>query len=144
MSLLPSHVQRAIFVVDANDAGGLLKKALGLDPRGRKSALTPRLFLIGCLLTLQENKQLVMAELYPTLTQAVDLDSQVRLGIRDTTGGKPRFSENAIERFSARLSERLEYGRGSAKDLDDSTRALRRDAVMDVVDAMLRATLPDR
>lgn len=33
-TLLPSDVRRAVYVVDAHDAGGLLAKGLALDPRG--------------------------------------------------------------------------------------------------------------
>ena len=144
MTLLPSDVARATYVVDAHDAGGLLKDALGLDGRGRKSAFTARLFLIGGLLTLQEKKHLVVADIYRTLTTAVDRENQVKLGIRETVLGPPTFSDGAVERFSARLAEKLDYGHGSAPDIDDADREARRVALMGVVDAMLKATLPPR
>ena len=34
---------------------------------------------------------------------------QVKLGIRETVLGPPTFSDGAVERFSARLAEKLDY-----------------------------------
>ena len=142
--LFPSDVQRAVYVVDAHDAGNLLKAAMGLDPRGVKSAFTPRLYLIGAILNVQSNRNLVHADIYRTLTRDIDRQSQVDLGIRDCVVGDALFSVAAIERFSARMSQRLEYGVGSAPGLTDDQRESRHTALAAVNNALLASTLTPR
>lgn len=144
MPVLPSDVRKAAHVVDAGSAGAILKEALGLAPQGRKSALTPRLFLIGALLTVQSQRNLVVADIYRTLTKDLDRQSQVELGVRATAGGNPLFSEKAMERLNHRIGERLEYGRGSAPGLSPEDRAARKAAMAAVVEALLAPTLPPR
>jgi hypothetical protein len=144
VNLLPSDVRKAIYVVDESGAAAILEQALGLAPQGRKSALTPRLFLIGSILSVQSRRHLVIAEIYRTLIHDVDLDLQIELGIVDGATLKSLFSEKSMERFSARLSERLEYGIHSAPDLDNAERERRRMAVVRINDALIAPTLPER
>ena len=144
MTLLPSDVRKAIYVVDESGAPAILEQALGLAPQGRKSALTPRLFLIGSILSVQSRRHLVIAEIYRTLVYDIDLDLQIEMGIVDRTSGRALFSEKSMERFSSRLSEKLEYGQGSAPDLDDAERERRRLAVAHINEALLAPTLPTR
>ncbi len=144
MTLLPSDVRKAIYVVDESGAAAILEQALGLAPQGRKSALTPRLFLIGSILSVQSRRHLVIAEIYRTLVYDIDLDLQIEMGIVGRATGKSLFSEKSMERFSARLSEKLEYGQGSAPDIDDAERERRRLAVARINDALIAPTLPTR
>lgn len=147
MALLPSSVAKAVYIVDHKNAGQLLQDGLRLDARGRKSGFNARLFLIGGLLCVQHKRNAVLADIYRVLTQEIDREWQVKLGIRLTPWGKPTFSAQAIERFSARVSERLEYGLGSAPpspEIDDAERERRRVVVAQVLQAMLDATLVPR
>jgi hypothetical protein len=136
-----------VYIVDHENAGQKLQDGLRLDARGRKSTFNARLFLIGGLLCVQHKRNAVLADIYRILTQEIDREWQVKLGIRDTPWGKPTFSAQAIERFSARLSERLEYGLGSAPpspEMDDTERERRRVVIAQVLQAMLDATLVPR
>ena len=144
MPILPSDVQKAIYIVESHGADRLLQDALRFDGRGRKSPVTPRLFLIGAILTAQSRRNLVMADIHRTLTEGLDHDSQVLLGVRDTHLGPSRLKVAAFERFSAMLSTRLEYGMDSAPDISDEERERRYRAVLAVTDALLDATLPER
>ena len=81
MTLLPSDVRKAMYVVDTDGAADLLQTALGFAPQGRKSALTPRLFLIGAILSVQSRRHIVMEEIFRTLVEDIDLDLQIELGV---------------------------------------------------------------
>ncbi len=144
MALLPSDVAKAVYVVDKNHAGEKLHDGLNLDPRGRKSGLNARLFLIGVLLCIQTRRNAVLADIYRVLTQDMDHDWQVRLGVRTTAGGALTFSMQALDRLSVRIEKMLEYGDGSAPELTDAERERRRAIVMSVAQAMLDATLPTK
>lgn len=139
--LTPTDVAKAVHVVRASGAAEILRELMPKRKAGRPTALTEELFLIGSVLSALEGEGMVLTDVYSVLTERMDRDWQVRLGIRETIAGKPAFSQDAVHRFSGRLSEHLEFGLDSAPTLSSAERAHRRDGTYRMLYALTDETL---
>lgn len=151
----PHQTQMAAYIVDSSGVVDLLLEGIRRDGRGRKTDPTPyRLLMIGGLLSVIDNGTFIIKDIYETLTKNIPLDEQFALGVRSyktnplTGQGKVRvMTISDLYYVTKRISKALDYGKGSAPDLDEKERARRHavvrafsDALMDVFDLGWRSS----
>jgi hypothetical protein len=143
LMLRGSDVDRIAYVVDTSGAADQLDAIIHAGKRksGRTSALTTRTLLIGMLLAAQAGEGLILTSIYSTLIYEIPIDKQIELGVRATISGDPLFAQDTIDRGVRRIIKTLEFGKGSAPDLDDDERAQRQKALLQVLNSMLDVTL---
>lgn len=137
----PDLVAKAVYVIDTSGAAEKFDAFRAKLKSGRPSGLNTRIFFIGCLLAASDGQGHVMTNIYDVLTEEMDADWQVRLGVRDAINGPVRFSKDAVDRMSKTLNEVTAFGEDSAAHLTTEQRAEARDALYDLIDAMLDTTL---
>src|SRR5690606_3145827 len=80
----------------------------------------------------QEGDGFVVTHIYETLTRKIPLDFQLDLGIAqlvtkpDGTRTVEMINKSQLDYVNKRISDRLDYGPGSAPDLEDDERDRRR------------------
>lgn len=136
-------------------AGDRFKEALRGSRRGRKREWDASLWLIGLLLTVHTYQRSHTRKMHQVLTQDVPLDWQYRWGIRKSRPprrGQPQpdwvLSEDDLQNVTRLITKRLDYSRRRFTawlkgDLEEE-RQRRYRVLNSVVDALLKATLPDR
>ncbi len=148
MSVISKNdVKTAVYVIDKSGAAGLLRDALRASPRGRKLPDNLyRNFLIGAFLSIQRGS-FQINDIYKTLTEGIDLDTQFKLGIATPTD-KPdkhgryytKLTRYQLYRIVDRYKEHLSWTKEAAPELSDQQRHERRDKAMAIGDALLAVT----
>lgn len=148
ITVSPALVSRVLYVIDTARVEELLNEAIPRGTQhtrsgrpGRSSGLTWRLFLLGSILSAYVGQGHVLANIYDVLTAHIDRRAQVRLGIRHSVTGDPTFSYDSVARLSLRFAEHFDYGDHAPGDRSPADRAERRDQLLQIMDALLDATL---
>lgn len=140
----PSVAHRAIEVVRRSEADAELLRLLSPRGRGRRPTYNTTAFLVGAILAVQWKGSLVIRDIHRVLTQRLPIDIQRDLEVRKTVAGKDRLiSEKSLYAITEAIGKHLEYGAGSAPDLDDDERARRRRSLLDLMHRLLAVTLPE-
>ena len=147
--ITPHQTQMASYIVDSSGIVELLLDGMRRDGRGRRTDPAPyRLLMIGGLLSVIDNGTFIIKDIHETLTENIPVDEQFALGVRRCTTSRATGNVKVrvmqisdLYYVTKRISKALDYGKGSAPNLDDAERARRRhvvrafsDALMDVFD----------
>jgi hypothetical protein len=138
--------ERACYLVDKYDAAEVFGQWMYPHKQGRRSALTPRTFLIGSLLAIEEEHSMRYDDVYRVLTVKLPPSAMVELGVaerglRDDGQRVARvtLTMDSFYNFTRTLRKRCGGGRnGSTITPEDKT------ALLDVLNRILRATHPTR
>ncbi|MDA8282516.1 MAG: hypothetical protein M0Z42_04275 [Actinomycetota bacterium] len=137
----PDLLAKVVHVVDMSNAVDLLEEGMLRSSRGRRSNHTTlRLFFIGGILSTTLHGSGVIEHMHKVLVEELPLDVQWRLGVRQWVSGTDgQHKERCLTlddfyNLSRRLAKYLDYGIGSAPDLDDDERARRHSVVQTVCD----------
>lgn len=104
---------------------------------GRPRDLDIDVFLAAMMATVDDGRPQTISQVHQTLVN-LDCDYQVRLGV--VRGGR-RVPRTRLYYLMSAIEKAFSYTKASApKDLDESSRVERRDALQDVVDRLLAAT----
>ena len=143
MRIPDSAVDRAAYVIDSQDVTGKFAAAMGFSARGRPRTLPFRSFLIGGLLAVQWEGEFKATVIHRVLTEGLSYAKQRELGVRypDKNGDMQVINTGKLYSLTRRMDERMAYGRLSAPDLDEAERERRRQALQDLIDAILDGSL---
>lgn len=138
--------QRACYLVDAHGAADVFASWLYPNRQGRRSPLTPRSFLIGCLVSIESKGSMRYKDVHRVLTADLPPRAMVELGVAEhvRTGdgrdiARVCLTRDAFYGFTRTLRRRCGGGRnGRPIQTED------KDALLDVVNRILRATHPTR
>lgn len=141
----PSVIARAIEVVRRSNADTVLLALLTPPSRGRRPSYNTTAFLVGSILAVQWKGSLVVRDIHRVLTERLPVDMQRELGVRtlDVHGHERLTTEKDLYAITEAVGKYLEYGAGSAPDLDDDEREQRRAALLDLLHSLLAVTLPE-
>lgn len=142
-----TQVKRALAWATRADVGDDLRRTLSRDGRGFPSPLSVEVFLAGCLLTLQDNRQLTIANILRVLTVDISIDMQRLLGTRHWKIGRGRRTELVItrrpfENMLKRLGEELSWLPSSAPGISETERTRRAALLQSVMDRLIDASKP--
>lgn len=142
-----SQVRRAYGWAERADVGDDLRHILSEDGRGVHSPLTAEAFLAGCLLTLQNNRQLTIVHILRTLTVEISIDMQRLLGVRYWKRRGRRAVElcitrRPIENMLRQLGSRLSYLPSSAPDIPEQEKVRRAELLQSLMDRLIDASKP--
>ena len=139
----PSVIARAIEVVRRSGTDSTLLSLLTPTGRGRRPVYNTTAFLVGALLAVQWKGSLVVRDIHRVLTERLPVDIQRELGVRrPCTKGERITTEKDLYAITEATGRYLEYGTGSAPNLDDDERERRRTALLDLLHSLLAVTLP--
>lgn len=141
----PSVIGRAIEVVRRSNADTVLLALLTPPSRGRRPTYNTTAFLVGSILAVQWKGSLVIRDIHRVLTERLPVDMQRELGVRtlDVHGHERLTTEKDLYAITEAVGKYLEYGAGSAPDLEDDEREQRRAALLDLLHSLLAVTLPE-
>ncbi|GBE23196.1 MAG TPA: hypothetical protein ENH00_13550 [Actinobacteria bacterium] len=140
-----NQTQMVSYIIDSSGVVDLLLDRIRRDGRGRKTDPAPyRLLMIGGLLSVIDNGTFVIKDIYETLTSSIPLDEQFTLGVRRWTRNRLTGEEtvrvmsiNDLYYVTKRISKALDYGKGSAPNLDEEERERRHDVIQAFCDALM-------
>ena len=140
-----NQTQMVSYIIDSSGVVDLLLDGMRRDGRGRKTDPAPyRLLMIGGLLSVIDNGTFVIKDIYETLTKNIPLDEQFTLGVRRWTRNRLTGEEtvrvmsiNDLYYVTKRISKALDYGKGSAPNLDEEERERRHDVIQAFCDVLM-------
>lgn len=139
----PSVIARAVEVVARSGADRELLTLLSPRGSGRRPSYNTTAFLVGAILAVQWKGSLVIRDIHRVLTQRLPIDVQRELGVRRTAKDAERhMTEKDLYAITEAIGIYLDYGQGSAPDLDRAQRTKRRAALLDLMHRLLQVTLP--
>ncbi len=142
-------------VVFDSGAAEKFEAALRKSKAGRPSNFRPSLFLVGMLLAAQMRKHIFLTDMHKALTEELPLETQFAWGIRKAdvaSDGTPDIwllSIDDLQNVSRAVLARLNYSkqrcpdRQTPGDMSDE-RARRYEAITDIMDTLISATLIPR
>lgn len=133
------EVERAAFVVDAFDAAGLLKQAMGWKPQGRPRTLSLRTFLIAGLLAMQAETASFKATAIHKAMMGMSQTMKRELGVRLRNGTD--LPIDAVYTLTKSMRHRLAYSEAAAPGVSPAERQRREAAVNAVADALLDGSI---
>jgi hypothetical protein len=136
------QVRRALAWARRADVGDDLREVLSSDGRGVHSPLTVETFLAGCLLTLQNNRPLTIANVLRVLTVDISVDMQRLLGSRYGGSSELLITRRPLENMLKQLGARLSWLPSSAPELSDQERSRRAALLQSVMDRLIDASKP--
>ncbi len=140
----PSVIARAIEVVHRSGADARLLELLSPKGPGRRPSYNTTAFLVGAILAVQWKGSLVIRNIHRVLTDFLPLDVQRELGVRrPSANGDRLITEKDLYAITEAFGKYLDFGDGSAPDLENHEREARRQVVLDLMHDMLAVTLPE-
>jgi hypothetical protein len=137
----------ACYLVDRYDAAQKLTDFMwkpGLQ--GRRPLLTPRAFLIGCLLTIIDRRTMLYTDVYETLVYRIPIQARLELGVwkgekraDGATVARRVLQKSNLDAFTERLRRQCGGDKHGGRIQPEQKRAL-----LDIVNSILRATHPSR
>lgn len=125
----------------ATDAEALLRPA-GHGGRPRQIAFS--VFFAAVILAAQESKNLSLVRVHKLLTSDLARSYQIALNIiaTSTDGTQRTLTLRQVRYMLEALERKLAHTQGRAPDLDDADRALRKQALQNIMDMLIDATIP--
>lgn len=141
------QVRRAVSWAQRADVGDDIRRVLSNDGRGVPSPLTVETLLAGCLLTLQDNRQLTIVNILQTLTVDISIDMQRLLGTRYWKRRGHRMVElvitrRPVENMLRQVGVRLSWLPSSAPDISKKERRRRAELLQLLMDRLIDASKP--
>jgi hypothetical protein len=131
-------------VVDTSGAADQLTAALRESPRGRPPSCTARTFLILLLLAAADG-EITIRRMHRIATRELPRDIQLELGtVRPTPNGAVDMPINELYYLTRTITKKLTYSGRTGHVLKPAERQRRHQALQDIVDRLVTATLPTR
>ncbi len=136
--ITPAQVRRAEYIVDTSDIVAKMEVGIQRDSRGRKKPEhTLRLLIIGLYLAISERGSATITDVHKLLTVDLPVNEQIRLKIRKRDGGRVVVATRKQLYYQAARLHALEYGVGSAPDLDAEERQRRHHVIISMSNGMM-------
>jgi hypothetical protein len=134
-----SDIRRAEYIIETSDIVQRLEGGINRSNRGRKANVGHlRLLMIGMFLSIHHGRSATITDIHETLTVALPLDEQFRLGIRRNTHlGIKTITYRHLDYQANRLRNGLAYGPGSGAGVDDLETHRRHDVVMAATNGLM-------
>lgn len=133
-----------LHVVDASGTADLLEAAIRTSRRGRRRTCRTRTFLVLLLLAAADG-ELTIERMHQIGVEELPRPLQSELGIVRARGDRLiTMPINDLYYLSRTITKKLAWTGPAAADLDPEERERRQVALQDIVDRLVRATLPAR
>lgn len=146
------QLDRALRLVDRSPAARELERLLRPGDLGRPRQLSVRVFLAAVLLTIEHKHTMHLDEVHAVLTSDLALSARIAIGSRYhptrrtpdgvvVTGPSRSLSIRQVRYLLEAVERKLAHTQGRAPALPDEDRVTRKQALQQVVDWLVEATL---
>lgn len=133
-----------LHVIDSSGAADLLEAAIRTSRRGRPRTCPTRTFLVLLLLAAADG-ELTIERMRRIAIEELPRSVQTELGIIRPRGDRlVELPISDLYYLSRTITRKLSWTGPAAADLDDDERDRRQSALQEIVDRLIRATLPPR